>query len=419
MLEIVLSPLVNVALNKPATQSSTSQWSASQITNEDAGRANNGDRSHDMWFHTAAERDPWWQVDLEDRFLVRRVVIFNRKQVPARLTHFSLLKSLDGHTWKVIFTKSDDSVFGRDDDSPYVINLAGDHLARFLRVRLDGRGILHFNECEVYGDRSDPVLHARIVETEEKAMEDEAQALRQRQALPQGRNGQLIEIEDFDVFVDHDNYDKDIVRAMRENFYEDRERGLVKQLVRPGDRVLEVGTAIGIVSMAAARIVGPENVLTFDANPDIVVDAQANFQRNDLSGIRSRAGVLQNRLNMTDECKEVDFFIHEAFWASRLMASPDTPGIVRTIKVPVFCLEEQIKSHSANVIICDIEGGEVDLFMEADLSGIRLIIMETHYWAVGEAATDGMVLKLLLDGFGIDLGRTASHMLVLRRQLFI
>jgi len=113
--------------------------------------------------------------------------------------------------------------------------------------------------------------------------------------------------------------------------------------------------------------------------------------------------------------ESANFYIDRAYWASRLDASLNTPGIIKTVQIPVVCLEDEIKSHAANVLICDIEGGETDLLMRADLSGIRLIIMETHYWAVGEAATDAMIRKLILEGFALHLGHSGDHIVVLRR----
>lgn len=65
--------------------------------------------------------------------------------------------------------------------------------------------------------------------------------------------------------------------------------------------------------------------------------------------------------------------------------------------------------------ICDIEGGEVDLLMQADLSGLRLLILETHVWAVGEARTDAMIRKFVLDGFAIDLDASGQGVAALRR----
>jgi len=67
------------------------------------------------------------------------------------------------------------------------------------------------------------------------------------------------------------------------------------------------------------------------------------------------------------------------------------------------------------VLVCDIEGGEVELLMGADLSALRLIILETHYWAQGETATDAMVRELILSGFSIHLEASGWNVLALRR----
>ena len=300
-------------------------------------------------------------------------------------------------------------MFGATDTCPYAAAIAGNHLARFIRVRLNGHDCLHFNECEVFGERPDPA-------TRELVLEEAARARHERWRVPVERNGHLTEIGGFVVFVDTERYAADIISALDGGEYERRERQLVAALVQPGDRIIEAGTAIGVVSMTAAMIVGAQNVLTFDANPDIVADARENFRRNGLSGIKSRIGALKNRQSATSRADTVDFHISREYWASRLNASPTDPGIIKTVQVPVFCLEKEIKLHGANVLICNIEGGETDLLMRADLSGIRTIIMETHYWSAGELAIDAMVRKLILAGFAIHLGHSGRELLVLRRR---
>jgi hypothetical protein len=144
----------NLALNKPALQSSTCEWSNHRVPELDARGANNGTISPEAGFHTATEQDPWWQVDLQDKFLVEKVAIFNRQHMAERLTYFSLLLSLDGMKWASVFTKRDESVFGKSDHSPYVIELPRARLARFLRLRLNGRNCLHFNELQAFGRTS-------------------------------------------------------------------------------------------------------------------------------------------------------------------------------------------------------------------------------------------------------------------------
>jgi FkbM family methyltransferase len=167
--------------------------------------------------------------------------------------------------------------------------------------------------------------------------------------------------------------------------------------------------------MTAAKIVGANNVLTYEANPKIAKDARRNFAYNDVTAIQSRVAVLYNRFRFNNAPKEVDFHISRDFWASRLHISGGSQDIVETARVPTACLEDQIAAWRATALICDIEGGEVDLLMDADLTGIRLIIMETHNWAVGARATDAMMRWLIVNHFNVDLQHTGNAIAVLYR----
>ncbi len=400
--------MLNLALNKPATQSSTSHWSKSQIREEDAKGGNNGIISRDLGFHTAEETNPWWQVDLGGEFLVSKFAIFNRQHMAERLKRFSILSSLDGHEWTTLFTKRDASVFGKNDDLPYSVELDEPRLARFIRLRLSGYGVLHFNEIQIFGEGFDSAIRQTL-------LEKEARIGSASRFIPPGRNGEISTIDGFSVFVDTQNYSEIIVSSLKNGGYEGDERALVRDFVRSGDRVIEAGTAMGVVSMTAASIVGPDRVKTFDANPEIILDAQANFTRNGLSGIKSHHGVLKNRLSIKPDETSLDFYISKAFWASRLNASAADQDIVKIVQAPIFCLEDEIATHEANVLICDIEGGEVELLLHADLSRIKTIIMEVHYAFVGKAATDNMIRKLIMDGFALDLQRSANQILLLQR----
>ena len=143
------SRMRNLALNKPATQSSISVWSRSS-PGEDAKGANNGQIYCPYGFHTDCESNPWWQVDLQDQFLIHKVVLYNRQECEDRLKYFSILKSLDGLNWQIIFRKQDSLVFFNH--LPYVAEISGDHVARYVRIRLDGVDFLHFSECQVFGE---------------------------------------------------------------------------------------------------------------------------------------------------------------------------------------------------------------------------------------------------------------------------
>lgn len=215
---------------------------------------------------------------------------------------------------------------------------------------------------------------------------------------PPRRPGRVIEIGGFAVFLD-DSYDREIAGVLAHGEYEGAERYLVSRLVKPGDRVIDVGTGIGLVAMTAARITGAGSVITFEADPDIARDARDNFRRNGLEGIRGHVGILRHRQAITDPNATANFHVDKAFWGSRLNASSEDDSIVRSVEVPVFCLEKAIEEHRATVLLCDIEGAEVELLSHANLSGIRLIVVETHYSVAGEAATQEMLRRLITSGF--------------------
>lgn len=150
----------NVALNKPATQSSISQWSRASAVDLDAKGGNDGNYNRDYGFHTRREDNPWWQVDLGGLYSIESIMIFNRRDCAYRLKRFSILVSRDGIDWKTAFRKTDDLAFGGD-GLPFMAKIDR-NFARFVRIRLDGNEPLHFVECEVIAhdltdDESDEV----------------------------------------------------------------------------------------------------------------------------------------------------------------------------------------------------------------------------------------------------------------------
>jgi hypothetical protein len=148
-------PTTNLARGKPATQSSVSaEWSASQVPEEDARGANNGVIDGAQGFCTEKEPYPWWQVDLERVCHLHEVRLYNRTAAAGRLRNFCILASLDGVRWLELFRKADGQVFGHQDLTPYVAQLPTESVGRFVRIQLLGTNYLHFNECEVLGERA-------------------------------------------------------------------------------------------------------------------------------------------------------------------------------------------------------------------------------------------------------------------------
>ncbi|THD45382.1 MAG: FkbM family methyltransferase [Bradyrhizobium sp.] len=396
-----MSPRIDIARGRPATQSSVCDWSTFPEPEREAAIVNGATADPDRFCHTGWEPWPWWQVEFDGAYDLHHVRVRNRRGVEQRLKRFSLLGSLDGEIWRELHRKSDGAEF-----HVYDAAIVDARPARWLRLRLDGVEFLHISQCEVFGERSDAKRAGEL-------LAEDAQLAKRRRAPPAGKSGHVVKIAGFNIFVD-DAYGRAARESLNGGDYEARERNAVLRQLRPTDRVLELGTAVGVMAMTAASVVGEDRVATFDADPAMVAAARDNFARNGFGRIRAELGVLANRSRFQPGVS-ARFHVARDFWGSSLTMGAYGDEVVATIETPTRCLEDELRRHDANVIICDIEGGEVALFDGADLAVIRLIVMETHYGRMGEAATDAMVRSLILQGFSLDLAESGQQVVILRR----
>jgi FkbM family methyltransferase len=226
------------------------------------------------------------------------------------------------------------------------------------------------------------------------------------------RRGEFIELSGVKIFANLDKYSETIIKYIKNGGYESGERQVIPKILERGDRVIEIGSAIGCVSMVAAKIVGQENILAFEANPALIDDAQSNYLANGFS-IVSKNAILQNRVNWSGKGRSVDFFINADFWAS---STARTAGTVETVSVPTLCFEEEAELFCANTLICDIEGGEIELLELADLTNFDKILLEVHYWA-GRKEINRLMRKLIIDGFSINFDASFGSIVSLHRGL--
>ena len=411
-----MPPAIDLAHGKPALQSSVSPALGGRDAATDAAIATAAPSG--LFCQTDHEAAPWWQVDLLQACVIDEIRLLNRREFAEGLRHFSLLASLTGEdgSWVEVHRKRSAAVFGEGDDIPHVIRPAFRCVGRFLRLRRETPGVLHFRQCQVFGQALAAEAPAAWAAMRQHLAAQEVRTAEAARQLAEGRQGHAASIGGHLVFVDTAAYSAPLRQALDEGYYEARELNVLQVALRPGDRVLEVGTAIGAMAMAAAAFLGADAVASFDANPAMVADARRNFAANGLEGISAQVGVLRNRRRWVAGEATVDFFVSRDFWYSRLFASAADPDVIRVEQVPLRCLEDEIAAHKASALVCDIEGGEADLLMGADLAGVRLIIMETHYWAGGRGRVDAMVKYVQDQGFSLNLELTAAHILVLDRD---
>lgn len=94
-----------------------------------------------------------------------------------------------------------------------MLDLATPALARYLRLRLDGRDHLHVRQFAAFGEAGD-----------DARQRDDYSAIEAAWAVPPGRVGGIARVGGSDLLIARD-YGREIGNALRVGSYEDRERG--------------------------------------------------------------------------------------------------------------------------------------------------------------------------------------------------
>ncbi|MCJ2136755.1 discoidin domain-containing protein [Methylobacterium sp. J-026] len=139
---------VNVALGRPASQSSRPAWCP---LGPDG--LVDGDFSREYNAHTEADPPAWWQVDLGQRLPLAAIVVHNRREVAREAARSLRVEvSEDGTAWTLIHAGLT-HFRAKGQAIPLQLPLAGLVWARFVRVSLDERQPLVLTQVEVFVER--------------------------------------------------------------------------------------------------------------------------------------------------------------------------------------------------------------------------------------------------------------------------
>jgi FkbM family methyltransferase len=180
--------------------------------------------------------------------------------------------------------------------------------------------------------------------------------------------------------------DRDILkmrtrRNLRAGTYEAKETAAVLAIVKPEDRVLELGAGIGYMSSLMARHIGPAAITSVEANPRLLPYIARVHALNGVTGARVLHGMLGEVAGTAPFYLRGDFIGASADdYTGR---GKDTPS--ERIDVPVLAARDVVADLRPTVLVCDIEGAEATVLPLMDLSGLRAAILELHPQWVGAA----------------------------------
>jgi hypothetical protein len=165
--------LPNLALGRPALQSSVCEWSSSDDPATDAAGAVSGRTIGTYQQHTAIEDRPWWSVDLGSLYELVEIRIYNRVDPPDardRLRSLEVACSADGENWGTIHIHDGFAPIGGVDGNPMILRPGGLPSVRYVRITALERTVLHLDQVEVYGREPQAVAETQ------KAAEPQQQA---------------------------------------------------------------------------------------------------------------------------------------------------------------------------------------------------------------------------------------------------
>lgn len=189
-------------------------------------------------------------------------------------------------------------------------------------------------------------------------------------------------------------------RLLRTNGYEAKETEAALRVVRAGDTVVELGGGIGYMSTLVATKRAIKAVHVFEANPNLIPYIRSVHAANGVTNAHVTNAILGPRKG------SVDFYVRDPMLGSSMQVlegEVDPPSV----KVDVLNAKHALKEIGANVLICDIEGAEVDLIPAMDLSGLRAAIIETHPQWIGPEGIN-RVMRAFMDA-GLAYYHRGSH----------
>ena len=210
-----------------------------------------------------------------------------------------------------------------------------------------------------------------------------------------------------DISVPLDSWMTPVIRqALLADSYERTERDMVEAGVRPWDVVVELGTGLGVISAMCARMCGNEAVTTFEANPKMIPVIKETYRLNGVNPCLHNAilGPKEDGGRSSSETAVVPVYLHSDFWRSSTVKDPSwlLSDWVGTEMVPVVESSSVFYYRDVSMLICDIEGGEAELFKTLDLpSSLKKIVIETHPRVIGEKAVDRLLADFYALGFSL------------------
>ncbi|MEK1890828.1 MAG: FkbM family methyltransferase [Phyllobacterium sp.] len=197
--------------------------------------------------------------------------------------------------------------------------------------------------------------------------------------------------------------------ALQNGTYEAKEAFWVNRAVRPGDRILELGTGLGIIASVLAAT-DDVRVLAFDANPTVIDLARNVVSANGRGNVTISHGLL-----MAGAPREAKFYIRKDFWMSSTFENQGP--YERVINIRSVDIDEVIATAGITFLVMDIEGGEYELIRGAEFPGVERVFLELHDHLYGLDGVMQIMAAMTAKGFAYDPRGSCGACVLFTRNL--
>ena len=183
----------------------------------------------------------------------------------------------------------------------------------------------------------------------------------------------LFSLGEVNLFVPLNLLAPSVERSLNTGTYEKDEAQMLRRVVKPGQRVLDLGSGLGYTAALCCKITDPEKVMTVEANPRLLRLVEGNLRKNGAADAKVRHGAIVGP-RFTDD--QVVFHCKKRLLGASI-AGPDNRSR-RLRKVPALHLDELFSEHRPDVVQIDIEGAEAQIFDSPWPAFVSRVVMETH-----------------------------------------
>jgi FkbM family methyltransferase len=196
------------------------------------------------------------------------------------------------------------------------------------------------------------------------------------------------------VPIGREEVSEEIWTALKTGRYEANEARRVPRAIRPGDRVLELGAGLGVITSIIAEV-EDVRVWSFEADPQTAQLARRVIDLNCNGNV-----VLANGILAAGPPRKISFYQRADLWMSSEFA--EQGPYERVIEITSQDIDVFITRYGINALVIDAEGAELDLLQNARLPGVERAFLELHDHLYGLAGVQAISAAMIRKGLIYD-----------------